>query len=205
MEFTPEIFTKVSGILSDHNGFIEKGMVLEFLNVTDCQVIFTKKNLDVLSSGELKIYKNTPEDTGFASYVTFKKDGKVINLLNVHGKSRPGDKNDTPARIKQSKTIIEFMKDKDGSKIIGGDFNLNPDTESVKMFEESGYKNLIKDFEIKNTRNEISWREFRETKDFERQHFADYVFVSKEVKVNNFEVPYMEISDHLPQILDFEA
>ena len=58
------------------------------------------------------------------------------------------------------------MKDKVGPKIIGGDFNLNPDTESIKMFEEAGYKNLIKDFKIENTRNEISWREFKEIKDF---------------------------------------
>ena len=40
---------------------------------------------------------------------------------------------------------------------------------------------------------------------FGKQHFADYVFVSKDVKVKKFEVPYLEISDHLPLILDFEA
>jgi hypothetical protein len=205
MEFSPELFAGVSKILLGYNGFIEKGMNLESWGVTDCQVIFAKNNLEVLSSGELKIYKNTPEDTGFASYITFKKDGRIINLLNVHGKSRPGHKRDVPERINQSNVIIEFMKDKKGPKIIGGDFNLYPDTQSVKMFENAGYRNLIKDFEIKNTRNEISWREFQEIQGFQKQHFADYVFVSEDVKVKNFEVPYMEISDHLPLILNFEV
>ena len=97
------------------------------------------------------------------------------------------------------------MKGKVGLKIIGGDFNLNPDTKSVKIFEEVGYKNLIMDFGIKNTRNEISWKQFQNKPGFVKQYFADYVFVSKDVKVRKFEVPYNEISDHLPQILEFEV
>ena len=34
---------------------------------------------------------------------------------------------------------------------------------------------------------------------------VDYVFVSPEVKVIDFSVPNIEISDHLPLILDFEV
>jgi hypothetical protein len=199
MEFTPELFAKTSKILINHDGFIEKGMVLESWGVIDCQAIFVRKNLEILSSGELTLYKNTPKDTGFASFVIFTYGGKTINLLNVHGKALPGDKMDTPIRLKQSEIIIEFFKEKNGIKIIGGDFNLMPDTKSVAMFEEAGYKNLIKDSGIKNTRNKLSWKQFNNV-----QYFADYAFVSPDVKVNEFEVPYMEISDHLPQILDFE-
>jgi hypothetical protein len=204
MEFTPELFEKVSKILSGHQGFIEKGMFLESFGVIDCQVIFAKKSFEVVSSGRINLYENTTNDVGFASYIILKKSGKTINLLDVHGKVLPGDKNDTPIRLKQSETIIDFMKDKEGSKIIGGDFNLNPDTKSVAMFEEAGYRNLIKDFDIKNTRNEISWKQFQDDPGYIKQYFADYVFVSKDVKVNKFEVRYMEISDHLPLILDFE-
>lgn len=201
MEFTPELFAEVSKILPGYNGFIEKGMLLKSWGVIDCQVIFAKDNLEVLSSGELKIYRNTPQDTGFASYITFKKGGDSINILNAHGKARPGHKMDTPARIKQSRKIIEFMNGKYGLKIIGGDFNLMPNTKSVAMFEEAGYKNLIREFDIKETRSQLNHERYKEE---EIQHFADYVFVSKDVKVNKFEVPYMEISDHLPLILDFE-
>ncbi len=169
----------------------------------DCQTIFVKKDVEVLSSGKLVIYRNTPSDTGFASYITFKYEGKTINLLNVHGKAQPGHKNDTPARLKQSEKIINFFSDMKGPKIIGGDFNLEFNTKSVKMFEEAGYKNLIKDFGIKTTRNELSWKQFRNTPGFVQQYYADFCFVSPEVRVKSFEVPYNEISDHLPLILDF--
>ena len=201
MEFFPDLSTEVCKILKNYNCFVEKGAIYKPMKNFDCQVIFTGKNLEILSSGRLDLYKNSLVTTGFASYVIVKKDGGNINVVNVHGKSIPGHKVDTPARIKQSKTIIEFLKDKNGLKIIGGDFNLMPDTKSVGMFEKAGYRNLIRDFNIQETRNRLSWEQFP---DKERQHFADYVFVSKDAMVNKFEVPYNEISDHLPQILDFE-
>ncbi len=200
MEFTPELAVKVSKILKNYNCFVEKGAFFKSFKVTDCQVIFTKGNLEILSSGRLALTTNLTVSTGYASYITFKKQGRIVNLLNVHGKSLPGHKMDTPTRLKQSKTIIDFLKAKSGPKVIGGDFNLMPDTKSIAMFENAGYRNLIKDFGVKNTRNKLSWRQFNNL-----QYFADFVFVSKEVKVNKFEVPYMEISDHLPQILDFEV
>jgi len=34
--------------------------------------------------------------------------------------------------------------------------------------------------------------------------FADYVLVSQEIKVKDFHVPDVEVSDHLPMVLDFE-
>ena len=71
-------------------------------------------------------------------------------------KVRPGHKLDTPVRLRQSKLILDFLKDKVGSKIIGGDFNLLPETRSVEMFEKAGYRNLIKEFGIKNTRNKFA-------------------------------------------------
>ena len=202
MEFAPELFVQTSEILKNHRGFIENGMVLESWGVTDCQVIFARKNLEILSSGELTLYKNTPDDTGFASYVIFNEGGKDFNILNIHGKALPGDKMDTPVRLNQSKIMIDFFKDRNGAKIIGGDFNLMPDTKSIAMLEEVGYKNLIREFGIEETRSQLNHKQYKEG---EIQHFADYVFISPEIKVKNFEVPYIEISDHLPLILDFEV
>jgi endonuclease/exonuclease/phosphatase family metal-dependent hydrolase len=37
-----------------------------------------------------------------------------------------------------------------------------------------------------------------------KQPFADYIFITPDIKVKNFEVPDLEISDHLPMILDFD-
>lgn len=120
-------------------------------------------------------------------------------LCNFHGASRPGNKLDTPRRIQQSKTLLGVLDRLDGPKILCGDFNLMPNTESIKMFERSGMRNLIKTYKIKNTRNSISWARYNN-----RQSYADYAFVSKEIKVKDFKVPYTLASDHLPMILDFQ-
>jgi endonuclease/exonuclease/phosphatase family metal-dependent hydrolase len=167
--------------------------------------IFTQKDIEVLDSGRLNLYKNTTKDAGFASYITFKYGSKAINLLNIHGKANPGHKKDTPARLRQSEKIINFFANKSGPKIIGGDFNLNPDTKSVKMFEEARYRNLIKEFGIKSTRNTLAWEKYKNVPGYFKQYFADFCFVSPEVKVNSFEVPDVEVSDHLPMILDSET
>jgi endonuclease/exonuclease/phosphatase family metal-dependent hydrolase len=123
--------------------------------------------------------------------------GQLINVFNFHGVAQPGDKLDTPARLHQSKTIAEILAGISGPKILCGDFNLMPQTESVKILA-SNQRNLIKDFNIQNTRNQISWDMFKN-----KQYFADFTFVSPEIQVKNFEVPYNEVSDHLPMILDF--
>jgi endonuclease/exonuclease/phosphatase family metal-dependent hydrolase len=204
MEYSPELFSQVSGILGDYRGLLEKGEIVKSFNLVDCQAIFAKKQIDVLGSGKLDFHKNTPRDTSFAQYTSISYKGLIVNILNVHGKSKPGHKKDTSARIKQSQKMIDFMKDKKGPKIIGGDFNLLPDTKSVNMIEKAGYSNLIKEFNIKTTRNKITWEQSKNHTGFIKQYFADYVFVSPEIHVKSFEVPYIEISDHLPMILDFD-
>ena len=75
-----------------------------------------------------------------------------------------------------------------------------PETKSLGILERTGYINLIKEYGIESTRNEVSWKLYPNNK----QYFADYVFVNKETKVESFKVPYSEISDHLPLILNFD-
>ena len=201
-EVHPELFSKLKTILTGFSGVYGKGIFDKNMNFRYGQAVFTK-SVKVKTLSRLKSptdFENEP-DFAFAMAFGMKSNAGLFNLVNLHGKSRPGDKLDTPARIKQSEMIIDFLKSKPGPKIIGGDFNLLPDTESIKMFERAGYRNLIKDFDIKETRNKLSWQQFP---DKEKQHFADYCFVSPGVEVVNFKVPKNEISDHLPLILDFE-
>lgn len=124
-----------------------------------------------------------------------------INLINHHGVPDPGDKTDTEVRETQVKNIINYLRNINGLKVIGGDFNLLPNTKCIQMFKEAGYRNLIKEFNIKTTRNEIAWNKYPTTK----QYYSDYIFISPEVKVKSFEVPYCEFSDHLPLILEIEV
>ncbi len=56
----------------------------------------------------------------------------------------------------------------------------------------------------KQTRNKIGWEFFKDQEGFVKQYYADYCFATSEIDVKNFEVPYVEVSDHLPLILKFE-
>jgi len=162
-----------------------------FYNVT-----FVKNNLKVL---ENKTIGKEDKEIGLGIFTKIKTaKNNVLNLVNFHGFAYPGDKQDTPNRLKQSETIVNFLKNYPEPKIIGGDFNLDRDIKSTQIFEQNGYLSLIKEFNITNTRNRLSWEQYPDNE----QHFADHLFISPEIKTINFTVPYNEISDHLPLIIE---
>lgn len=202
-EVDSKLFKKLSNLLSSHSGYFGTDNKLELLGHVYGQTVFVKKDLKVLSSGKVDLYRQVIDDVGFMQYLELKVGSKKMYLANIHGKARPGHKLDTPGRLRQSAKIIDYFKNKKGLKIIGGDFNLLPQTKSAKLFESAGYRNLIKDLAVKTTRNRLSWESLKNGE--EKQYFADYVFASSDVKVSSFEVPDCEISDHLPLILDFEV
>lgn len=122
--------------------------------------------------------------------VTFQvEDYQKLTILNFHGLWTGTGKNDTPDRLLQSDTIIAYLKNVTHSFILGGDFNLSPDTMSIKKFEDFGLKNPIKEWGIMSTRTSFFT--------FENK-FADYVFTSKGVDVETFKVLPDEVSDHAP-------
>lgn len=121
-------------------------------------------------------------------------------VVNLHGYWEPAAKYDTPQRFKQSKMILDFLSKYNLPKIIAGDFNLAIDTKALLMFEEAGFRNLVKESKAKTTRSslyDIKWRSI--------DPFADYIIVSKDVDVYDFKVMPDEISDHLPLFLEFEV
>lgn len=129
-------------------------------------------------------------------------NSKVIWILNIHGYYAGAGvgKHDTEKRILQSQGIVDFIKTLSGDIILGGDFNLNPDTESIAMIEKAGLRNLITEFQIKSTRT----THYPEKKRAKWPH-ADYVFVSKNVQVKSFSVDIDSlISDHAPMYLEIE-
>ncbi len=156
---------------------------------------YVRKGVKIEDSGVLL---DGVEGAGLAFWTSLDFKGRKILLVNVHGESRPGNKLDTEARIFQSQEIIDFLEEKEGLKIVGGDFNLFPETQSVKLFAQNGYRNLINDFKIDTTRNELAWKLYPD-----KQLWADYTFVSAEVGVKSFTVPKNTVSDHLPMILEF--
>lgn len=166
------------------------------------EAIFVKTSLLVVSSGGFRTYAqggSVDADlritvTGNCQHVTVQTPDDVL-ITTVHGLWQGNThKRDTPERLYQSQTILTFFKEHDLPKILCGDFNLMSNTESVRMLERSGLRNLIQDFSITDTRGPLYTKELR---------FADYVFVSPQINVRSFSVPVVSISDHLPMVLDF--
>jgi endonuclease/exonuclease/phosphatase family metal-dependent hydrolase len=175
--------------------------------------IFLKKNIQVHSYLEEFIlgYRNSASIDGDkfsktlpvgVQSVTLKVNNKTISISNFHGyyAGVGVGKGDTPERLMQSENLLEHLKKLPGQKILGGDFNLDPDTESMRIIEESGLQNLIKKYGIESTRTSRYPQEKRI-----KHPYADYVFVEESVKVNSFNVDtdFMG-SDHAPLFLEIE-
>lgn len=160
------------------------------------QATFVKKNLSTIQT---QIIGQKEENIGLGLLTQIKdQNNHVFNICNFHGFPWPGDKQDNPDRLNQSHLIINSLKNLDGPQIIGGDFNLDRDIKSTQIFEENGYISLIKEFNITNTRNRLSWEQYPDSK----QYFADHLFITSDLKITSFTVPYNEISDHLPLIIE---
>lgn len=121
--------------------------------------------------------------------------GKKIRVINYHGiwsREKIGNR----LTLAACQKIARLAKEVDFPVIITGDFNLFPDTKSMKVFKD--FRSLVDEQNIKTTRpnsNELSHLE---------RNVVDYILVSTGIRVNSFEVPDIDISDHLPLILDFE-
>jgi len=155
--------------------------------------VFTHKEFDekkMLFHDDFGEYWDLPRNF---HYVIVKNRGKEFLIANIHGFWEPGTKKDTKQSLEQSDKILKFLSNFNCPKILCGDLNLSPRTESIKKLEKNMI-NLITKYEVKNTRSKFYTR---------NEKFADYILVSPEVKVKNFEVMDEHVSDHLPLFLDF--
>lgn len=90
----------------------------------------------------------------------------TLRLVNVHGQPQPGHKLDTTERIAQSKGLLRYAAHDDIPTVFMGDFNLLPDAHSVKLFVDSGYRNLIGDYAISTTRNQHAWQRYPDNSNY---------------------------------------
>ena len=138
---------------------------------------------------------------GVAQHICIEKDGQMIDICNIHGITYHKDiKMDTPERLEQTEQILAFYKDRSYLRIIGGDYNILPEAQSIRAFPESGLRDLIMEYKIKTTRNHLCWDRY----DGHKMYYSDYVFTSPEIEVTSFTVPETEASDHLPMVLEIK-
>ena len=214
------LFSKISNVLPDFTGFfaaaqdnyepIANGWSEACLGLA----IFVRNEYTVRAKGDFFIdnernsfvrpdYTTMPHNL---SYIQLNIGEHLLTICNVYGASWPTNKLDSPERLLQSQKILDFVLNQQGEKIIAGDFNLLPNTKSISMFEENGFRNLIKDFNISTTRGSTIKKLKPEFGLGEHgwQEFADYTFISSGIKPVQFTVPDIPISDHLPMILEFK-
>ncbi|MSR85488.1 hypothetical protein EXS71_03600 [Candidatus Uhrbacteria bacterium] len=205
------------GAVTDFYGHLKQalpqfeGMHSESFLVDDYKIpapfglaMFVKKGLSVIERGTHEIFKLDEEPylglsdgvrlwNRLLQYVTLPYQNSSLTVFNLHGLYTGGGKDDEPGRLQQSLRIREFFTQHPGEKILCGDFNLNPHTESMKLLE-NGMKNLIKDFGVTSTRSHYYPKQSK---------FADYILLTPNIEVKKFEVMQEPVSDHLPLYLDF--
>jgi len=165
--------------------------------------MFVKNTLSIREEGEIFVYKNkgyiSEEEVGNHArnlqYGTIETRTGLRTVMNLHGLWNGRGKTDSEDRLLQSENILNFIKKLGNPNVICGDFNLRPDTMSIKKFEAAGMRNLIKEFGITSTHSSFYKK---------AERFADYMLVSDGVTVNDFKVLPDEVSDHLAMYLDFE-
>ncbi|MBP5485645.1 MAG: endonuclease/exonuclease/phosphatase family protein [Alphaproteobacteria bacterium] len=120
-------------------------------------------------------------------------NNKKVKIVDVHGiwnLTRLGD----ARTVAQSEFIItELLKDKMPT-IVAGDFNLLPESQSIKILEQY-LTNLSVKYKLKTT---------RPRSDDKKYMIVDYIFVTDDIKVKNFMTINTDVSDHLPLVLDFD-
>lgn len=167
------------------------------------QAIFIRKNIPIIDEGGFYTYSsNNPiapilNHSGIFQHLKINTNNEDFLIGNLHGLWQAGGKRDTSERLEQSKILKNFYNGHSSKKVLCGDFNLRPETQSISMLEEI-FLNLIKNHDIKSTRTHL-YKDAGEYNDY----IADYVFTSPNVKIKSFSVGKDVVSDHLPLEIEF--
>ena len=163
--------------------------------------MFVNRRWKVVERREEYVYgkKNTMVDNKWSTlginvlYSRIRRGKEEYSIWTTHGIFVNMEKNDTKETIEQSNNLKSLIDKVSGKKILCGDLNLHPDTESIRILERIPMRNLVRDYGIKSTRT--PYYEFP-------QQYADYIFTSYDINVKNFEAMPDIVSDHLPLSLD---
>jgi len=195
---TPQLLKGIEGVLSKHTSYF-KPHFYDFFGLT----MFVKKEFNVVEEGDIFVHKEngyiSSENLGNHArnlqYITIDTLAGPRTILNLHGLWNGGGKSDSEDRLLQSDNIVRFLQNVTNPHVLCGDFNLLPDTESLKKLETFGLRNLIKEYGITSTRTSYYTKEHK---------FADYTLVSEGIEVKDFKILPDEVSDHSAMYLEFE-
>jgi endonuclease/exonuclease/phosphatase family metal-dependent hydrolase len=114
----------------------------------------------------------------------------------MHGLRDLNGKMDTPERVEQAKRLLDLSRQASEAEdlaVICGDFNVEPDSETLALLGDAGFSELVTGRGFTTTRNSQYKKPGK---------FADYMLISDADAVQKFEVVYdPEVSDHCPLVL----
>ena len=122
---------------------------------------------------------------------------RPVSVTHMHGLRDLNGKMDTPERLAQARRLLDLsnrVSDPDGVVIICGDFNVEPDSETLRLLRDAGLTELVTRRGFDGTRTSHYTKPGR---------FADYMLVNHESEVTRFDVVHQpEVSDHCPLVLE---
>jgi endonuclease/exonuclease/phosphatase family metal-dependent hydrolase len=121
---------------------------------------------------------------------------KVLNVFNTQG-IWGEDGNDNPRRLEMGDIIAGKIKDKE-NVILAGDFNVLEDTQTIAKIEQH-LTNIFK-----NTLT-TSFNMRVKTDGGYGTAVVDMIFVSPHLKILRRECPDIDVSDHLPLVVELEV
>jgi endonuclease/exonuclease/phosphatase family metal-dependent hydrolase len=126
-------------------------------------------------------------------HVILSADGSDLNVLNHHGYLLPETKDGNEETLEQMKTIASYVSKLNGPIILAGDFNLAPNSLSIKELEKVLVDLPVK-YGVESTYNKFN----------SNTTVSDYIFVNELVRSQKLEVSEELVSDHKALILEFD-
>lgn len=122
---------------------------------------------------------------------------RAISIAHMHGLRDPSGKHDTPGRRLQAQRLLDLIGSIAGSDaplIICGDFNVEPESETLRILKAVAPTELVTSRATDGTRTSHYTKQGR---------YADYMLVNDRVSVLGFAVRSKpEVSDHRPLVLE---
>ena len=122
---------------------------------------------------------------------------RPVCVAHMHGLRDPQGKMDTPERTEQARKFVSIatrIAERNDSLIVCGDFNVEPESETLRVLSEAGLTELVTTRTQNGTRSSYYKKPGR---------YADYMLVNTHVNVLDFDVVFEpEVSDHCPLVLE---
>lgn len=198
-EYFKELFPEYHGVYAPvlcditKHGDIDEGLaIFSKFPVTASKTVFFDIPYTKFDNNAKKSFEDNPQAILLAQ---FDVNGTPVTAFSVHGVWGT-DGLDNPRRLHMGGVIRDFVQGKE-NVILGGDFNLSSNTETIKIVSQ-GLQSVFGD-SLKSTFNMK-----HKTNPGYATAAVDMMFVSPQIKIIEKDCPQVDVSDHLPLVVTLE-